>query len=251
MKPFFFVVTGWILSLKYEEDFPSFQVAIFLYTIVATLLLLQPDFGMLVLVTAVFGLQIFAAGLPLIWVVGGVLISVFGVLGAYMTFPHVANRINNILDPSNSENFQVSKSIMAYSEGGIYGKGPGEGSVKLHLPDSHTDFIMAVSGEEFGALICLVIIACFAFIVIRNIKALSRIDDKFTLFAALGLVSQFGFQAIINMGVTLNMLPTKGMTLPLISYGGSSTLSISIVLGLLLGLVKHRASFNSLGPKRL
>jgi len=242
MKPFFAVVTGWILSLHYHEDFPSFKVCFILFLCVAALLIIQPDFGMLVMVSAVFGIQLFVAGLPIIWLFIAIFASVFGSIGAYLLLPHVASRINRFLDPVNSENYQVTRSLEAFESGGLYGKGPGEGSVKQFLPDSHTDFIFAVAGEEFGAIICLMIIITFAYIVIRMLVNLLHEDDKFTQIAAIGIISQFGLQAVINMGVSLNLLPTKGMTLPFISYGGSCTLAISIGMGMLLGLTKRKAS---------
>ena len=242
MKPFFAVVTGWILSLHYHEDFPSFKVCFILFLCVAALLIIQPDFGMLVMVSAVFGIQLFVAGLPIIWLFIAIFASVFGSIGAYLLLPHVASRINRFLDPVNSENYQVTRSLEAFESGGLYGKGPGEGSVKQFLPDSHTDFIFAVAGEEFGAIICLMIIITFAYIVIRILINLLHEDDKFIQIAAIGIISQFGLQAVINMGVSLNLLPTKGMTLPFISYGGSSTLAISIGMGMLLGLTKRKAS---------
>ena len=242
MKPFFAVVTGWILSLHYYEEFPSFKVCFMLFVSVAALLIIQPDFGMLVMVSAVFGIQLFVAGLPIIWLFIAIFASVFGSIGAYLLLPHVASRINRFLDPVNSENYQVTRSLEAFESGGLYGKGPGEGSVKQFLPDSHTDFIFAVAGEEFGAIICLMIIITFAYIVIRILINLLHEDDKFIQIAAIGIISQFGLQAVINMGVSLNLLPTKGMTLPFISYGGSSTLAISIGMGMLLGLTKRKAS---------
>ncbi len=242
MKPFFAVVTGWILSLHYYEEFPSFKVCFILFVSVEALLIIQPDFGMLVMVSAVFGIQLFVAGLPIIWLFIAIFASVFGSIGAYLLLPHVASRINRFLDPVNSENYQVTRSLEAFESGGLYGKGPGEGSVKQFLPDSHTDFIFAVAGEEFGAIICLMIIITFAYIVIRILINLLHEDDKFIQIAAIGIISQFGLQAVINMGVSLNLLPTKGMTLPFISYGGSSTLAISIGMGMLLGLTKRKAS---------
>ncbi|PCJ29067.1 MAG: cell division protein FtsW [Rickettsiales bacterium] len=243
LKPFFWIVTGWILSLKYHEDFPSFTVCAALYIIVASLLITQPDFGMLVLVTAVFGTQLFVAGLPLIWILFASITGFLGVISAYLLLPHVASRINSFLDPSES-NYQVSKSILAFEQGGLYGKGPGEGAIKQYLPDSHTDFIFAVAGEEFGGIICMIIVLVFAFIVLRTLINLRTEDNKFVQLAAIGIITQFGLQATINMGVTLNLLPTKGMTLPFVSYGGSSTLSIAIAIGMLLGLTKKQALFS-------
>ena len=242
IKPFFVVVIGWILSLKFTSDFPSLFVSLILYSLVALLLVTQPDFGMLIMVTAIFGIQLFIAGMPLFWIICACFISVAGVVGGYLWLPHVTKRINSFLDPNSSENYQIGKSIRAFEHGGLYGRGPGEGAVKQVLPDSHTDFIFAVAGEEFGAIICLIIIGIFAFIVIRCLLRVINEDDKFTQLAASGIIVQLGLQSIINMGVTLNLLPTKGMTLPFISYGGSSTLSIAIATGMMLGFTKHKTS---------
>lgn len=244
MKPFFAVVVGWILSLKNKDNFPSLEVCLLLYLVVAVLLVIQPDFGMLVMTTAVLGVQLFVSGLPLIWIILSALAGFSGIMSAYLLLPHVAARINKFLDPSNTENYQVTKSLTAFQQGGMYGRGPGEGVIKQHIPDSHTDFIFAVAGEEFGAIICLMIISIFAFIVLRVIFRLIKEDDKFTRIATIGIISQFGLQSVINIGVTLNLLPTKGMTLPFISYGGSSTLAISIAIGMLLGLTKRQTSLN-------
>jgi cell division protein FtsW len=245
MKPFFAVVIGWILSLKNDDnDFPSLKISLFLYCLVTLLLVIQPDFGMIVMATTVFGIQLFISGLPLIWIILSLILGFSGIISAYLLLPHVASRINKFLDPSNTENYQVSKSIMAFKEGGLYGRGPGEGIVKQHIPDSHTDFIFAVAGEEFGAIICLIIISIFAFVVLRILLKLIKENDKFTQIAAIGIISQFGLQSVINIGVTLNLLPTKGMTLPFISYGGSSTLAMSIAIGMLLGLTKRKTSLD-------
>jgi len=242
MKPFFIIVTGWILSLRYEDDFPSFRVCIALYLTVASLLIIQPDFGMLILVTMIFGIQLFVAGLEMIWIISSVLAGGLGIMMAYFFLPHVTTRINSFLNPSHSENYQISKSILAFEHGGLYGTGPGEGSVKQHIPDSHTDFIFAVAGEEFGAIICIMIVCLFAFIVIKMLIRVSKENDKFVQLASVGIISQFGLQATINICVTLNLLPTKGMTLPFVSYGGSSTLAVAMGMGMLLGLTKEATS---------
>ena len=206
------------------------------------LLIIQPDFGMLVLTTAVFAIQLFIAGLPIIWVILAIVGSIFGIISAYLLLPHVTSRINNFLWPDINENYQVSKSILAFEHGGLYGRGPGEGAIKQYLPDSHTDFIFAVADEEFGAIICIMIITIFAFIVLRTLIRISYEEDKFVQLASIGLITQFGLQATINMGVTLNLLPTKGMTLPFISYGGSSTLAMALAIGMLIGLTKRKTS---------
>ena len=241
LKPCFSVMTAWILSMR-ENNVPSFSISIFLYFLVAVVLITQPDFGMLIMVTAVWCVQLFISGLPILWILIAIVGGIMGVFGAYTMLPHVAQRINSFLDPGASENYQVTKSIAAFENGGLYGRGPGEGSVKQVLPDSHTDFMFAVAGEEFGAVVCLIIAAIFAFIVIRGLVMLVYEEDRFTILASVGLLAQFGLQSVINMGVTLNLLPTKGMTLPFISYGGSSTLSVAIGMGMLLALTRQHAS---------
>jgi cell division protein FtsW len=241
VKPFFSIVTAWILSMR-NNDFPAFAIITFLYCVIATVLVMQPDVGMLVMISSIWGLQLFVAGLPILWIIIAMVGGAVGVVGAYKFLPHATQRINNFLDPVSGENYQVSKSLKAFEQGGLYGRGPGEGSVKQVIPDSHADFIFAVAGEEFGAIICLIIAAIFAFIVLRGLLLLLHEEDRFTILAASGLLCQFGTQAVINMGVTLNMLPTKGMTLPFISYGGSSTFSVAIAMGILLALTRQRAS---------
>ncbi|MCP5369443.1 MAG: cell division protein FtsW [Rickettsiaceae bacterium] len=242
IKPFFSVVVGWLLSLKYEDTFPGFTISLCLYIIVALLLITQPDIGMLVLITAIFSIQLFASGLPLIWIFISSIILGLGFFAAYYFLPHVAIRINDFIDPEKNENYQVTKSMLAFSEGGLYGKGPGEGSVKQSLPDAHTDFIFAVAGEELGAITCIVLIFTFAFITISSFIKIQDQKDPFVQFTAIGLISQFGLQSFINIGVTMNLLPTKGMTLPFVSYGGSSTIAISMAVGMLLALTKTSTS---------
>lgn len=241
MKPFFAIVMAWICAQRYERAyFPSYKLAIGLYLVVVALLAAQPDFGMTITVTAMWCIQLFMAGLPFIWVFILMVLGILGVVVAYNFFPHVAERINTFLDPSSGDNYQVRKSLEAFQEGGILGKGPGEGEVKHHLPDSHTDFIFSVAGEELGIIACAIIVCIFAFIVLRSLARVWNGKDVFTMLAVVGLVAQFGIQAIINMGVAVNLLPAKGMTLPYISYGGSSMVAIAIGVGMLLALTKKR-----------
>lgn len=241
MKPFFAVVMAWICTQKYERAyFPSYKVAIGLYVIAVGLLLAQPDFGMTVTVTAMWCIQLFMAGLPFVWVILLIILGAGGVFAAYTFLPHVANRINMFLDPSSGDSYQVRKSLEAFEHGGILGRGPGEGQVKHHLPDSHTDFIFSVAGEELGMLACVLIVCLFAFIVLRALSRVWNSKDIFTMLAVVGIIAQFGIQSIINMGVAINLLPPKGMTLPFISYGGSSTIAVAIGMGMLLALTRKR-----------
>jgi cell division protein FtsW len=252
IKPFFSVITAWILSLKAQEhEFPGFSIALFLYLIIAVLVIIQPDLGMLVTISAVWGIQLFVAGMPFLWILISFMSFVFGIAGAYFFLPHVTKRINSFLDPENNENYQVTKSLLAFENGGFYGRGPGEGTVKQVLPDSHTDFIFAVAGEEFGAVACLLIGGIFAFIVIRGLLRIINETDRFVSFAVVGILAQFGIQSIINMGVTLNLLPTKGMTLPFVSYGGSSTIAIAIAMGMLIAFTKRTANLRKFQLNKL
>jgi cell division protein FtsW len=167
---------------------------------------------------------------------------VAGSLGAYFSFDHVRVRVDRFLDPNVSEGFQVSRAIEAFRNGGWTGRGPGEGHVKEVLPDAHADFILAVAGEEFGLIICIVIVALFLFVVLRGFARIFKDDDFFVLLAVTGLLVQFAIQAIINMASTLNLMPPKGMTLPFISYGGSSTLALGLGMGMILAMTRYRPS---------
>jgi len=184
--------------------------------------------------------QFFLAGLPLIWVgvagIGGVL----GLTSAYLLLPHVASRIDRFVNPASGDSYQVDRSMDAFMNGGWWGRGPGEGTVKLTLPDAHADFVFAVAGEELGLVICLVIVALFAFVVLRGFTRLLQEANLYIVLAATGLLVQFGLQAIINMASALHLMPTKGMTLPFISYGGSSLLALGIGMGMALALTRRR-----------
>jgi cell division protein FtsW len=241
MKPAFAVFVAWIFTLRFrQEGFPSIRLATALYGIIIFLLILQPDFGMVVTVSAMFAVQFFLAGMQLRWVLGMALVAVIGLMVAYMSFDHVAARIDRFLDPGSGDNYQVETSLKAFTKGGLIGAGPGEGVVKQRLPDAHTDFIFAVAGEEFGLIFCLMIVALFAYIVVRGFLRLSGHEDLFTIIAAAGLLTQFGVQAIVNMGVAVNLLPAKGMTLPFLSYGGSSLLAVALGMGMLLALTRKQ-----------
>jgi cell division protein FtsW len=208
--------------------------------VIAVILKAQPDFGMLMVIVAVCLAQFFVAGLNLFFV--GV-IGAAGVglaVSAYFALPHVRSRVDRFLDPAAGDTFQVTKSLEAFGHGGLFGRGPGEGRVKNALPDAHADFVFAVAGEEFGFVICVVLLALFAFVVVRGLLRLLGETDLFVVLAAAGLLAQFGLQAFVNMASTLHLIPTKGMTLPFVSYGGSSVLAIAIGMGMLLALTRRR-----------
>lgn len=240
IKPTFVVVSAWLLEgAKKFDDFPGALLSTGLYILTIAMLLMQPDIGMTIVVTCVWGFQLFLAGLPLILVS---VLGVFGLLagvGAYFTFDHFHERVHQFLFSGGELSYQVQKSIEAFESGNLLGKGPGEGIVKLHLPDAHTDFIFAVAGEEFGVWLCLVIIAAFAAIVVRTLYLSLKDNNLFIIYAASGLAASFGLQSIINMSSTLHLIPTKGMTLPFMSYGGSSILASALGMGMLLALTRR------------
>lgn len=240
LKPFFVVTTAWILSSQFGgEDIPSKRIATVLYSLVAGLLVLQPDFGQTVLISAVWISQMAIAGLPIMWVALAGVSGLFGVGLAYALLPHVASRIDRFINPESGDTYQADKALEAFQSGGLLGRGPGEGVVKLHLPDAHTDYIFAVVGEEFGAIACILLLLLFAGIVVRGLAHLLDEEDPFRMLAAAGLIMQFGLQTLINVGVNLVILPSKGMTLPFISYGGSSMLALAIGVGMILALTKR------------
>jgi len=241
VKPTFAVVSAWLFAqYRLREGFPGHWIAIVLYVVVVGLLIRQPDLGMAVVVSAVWFAQFFLAGLRLYWVATGVVSGAAGLVAAYLTLPHVASRIDRFLDPAAGDSYQVDRSMEAFMNGGLWGRGPGEGTVKEYLPDAHADFVFAVAGEELGLIVCLLIVALFAFIVLRGFSRLLQENNLFVVLAATGLLVQFGLQAIINMASSLHLMPTKGMTLPFLSYGGSSLLSLGLGMGMALALTRRR-----------
>ncbi|MGM0559963.1 MAG: putative lipid II flippase FtsW [Pseudomonadota bacterium] len=247
-KPFFAVTLAWILATGKQEDFPGMMVATGLWLLVSSLLALQPDVGQTAIITGIFLVQLFLAGLPMFWVAGLAVMVISAFLGAYFTMPHVTERVNAFLDPEAGDRYQIGRSLEAFMNGGLWGQGPGEGTIKQYLPDAHADFIFAVAGEELGLFACLIIVSLFAFIVLRGFARLLHEESLFVLLAATGLLVQFGFQALINMGSTLHLMPTKGMTLPFISYGGSSLVALALGMGMLLALTRRRAGAESEEP---
>lgn len=241
VKPCFAVLCAWMLAEHHRsENFPGYRIAIVIYLLTAGVLMKQPDFGMTIVVSAVFGAQLFLSGVPLL-VIG--LLGALGLAGAFMAysfFPHIQARIDKFLNPEASDTFQIDRATEALSNGGAWGAGPGEGTVKYQIPDAHTDFIFAVAAEEFGVVLCLIIILLFGFIVWRGFDRVRQDGDYFVMLATGGLLVQFGLQAIINIGVNLHLMPTKGMTLPFISYGGSSLLALAGGMGMVLALTRQR-----------
>lgn len=241
VKPAFAVVAAWLFSLsRTAPGFPGSLVSIALYGLTLGLLLMQPDLGMAFVVSAVWFTQFFLAGLNVMLVVALGVLGIAGLVGAYFTFPHVTSRIDRFLDPASGDTYQVSRSLEAFANGGLMGTGPGQGTVKFSLPDAHADFIFAVAGEEMGLVFCLLIVSAFAFVVLRGFARVFNETNYFVMLAVAGLMVQFGLQAAINMGSSLHLMPTKGMTLPFISYGGSSLLALGFGMGMALALTRKR-----------
>jgi len=241
VKPTFAVVSAWLFArYRLRERFPGQWIAIALYALVVGLLIKQPDLGMAAVVSAVWFTQFFLAGLRLVWVALGMATGIAGLVGAYFALPHVASRIDRFLDPASGDSYQVDRSMDAFMNGGWWGRGPGEGTVKEYLPDAHADFVFAVAGEELGLVTCLIIVALFAFIVLRGFSRLLQENNLFVVLAATGLLVQFGLQAVVNMASSLQLMPPKGMTLPFLSYGGSSLLALGLGMGMALALTRRR-----------
>jgi len=241
VKPSFAVLAAWMFTnWRLNGAVWGYGLAVGLYMVVVALLLAQPDVGMTILVSMIWGTQFFLAGLPmfLVFIIGAIFIA--GGVFAYFQFPHVQARIDLFLDPTGTDAYQVARSLDAFRGGGVFGVGPGEGQVKEVLPDAHSDFVFAVAGEEFGLIMTLLIVGLFAFIVLRGFIRTFKESELFQQLAVTGLLVQFGLQAIINMASTLNLMPTKGMTLPFISYGGSSMFALALGMGMVLALTRAR-----------
>ena len=241
-KPGFAVIAAWLFAeAQARPDMPAFAMAIALIGAFATLLIMQPDVGQTLLIVGVWSALYFASGRA---IAGAAVIAVIGAAGgvaAYFTLPHVHARVDRwFLNPMPGDRSQMDRAIQSFTEGGFLGRGPGEGTIKTVLPDAHTDFIFAVVAEEYGAVACLALLALFAFVVLRALIQATREPDAATRLAIIGLGLLFGLQALINMGVNVGLLPAKGMTLPFISAGGSSTLAVSVTLGMLLALTRRR-----------
>jgi cell division protein FtsW len=217
------------------------MLAVVLLVISGALLVAEPDLGQTVLLVAVWGALFFLAGASTVIFAGLAGLAAGGLFCAYYVFPHVAGRINRFLDPDSGDNFQITTAMQSFARGGWSGTGPGEGIMKRVLPDSHTDFVFAVVGEEFGIILCLLIVALFSLLVMRGLTQALRRNSAFERMAIAGLTTQIGVQAFINMGVNLHLLPAKGMTLPFISYGGSALLSSAVTMGFLLALSRRFA----------
>ncbi|PDQ19404.1 putative lipid II flippase FtsW [Mesorhizobium sanjuanii] len=240
LKPAFVIICAWLFAEhKRQPDIPGNLFAMLLLALVISLLVAQPDFGQTMLVLGTWGVMFFMAGLPWLWIIALGAAGIGGVFAAYTVFPHVAGRIDRFMT-GEGDTFQVDMGREALINGGWFGVGPGEGTVKRVIPDSHADFVFSVAGEEFGLIMCFFIMSIFAFIVLRGLNTALKEQDDFTRYAVGGLVTVFGLQSVINMAVNLQLMPAKGMTLPFISYGGSSQIAIAISMGMVLALTRKR-----------
>ena len=244
-KPLYVVFNAWLLSLWIEKTkFPGWMWSIASIILISSLLLLQPDLGMTIVMMFTWGFQLFITGIPLILILCLIIAFPIFMIFSYQHFDHVKIRIDNFLE---GKTYQVSKSLQSFESGGFWGKGPGEGFYKKSLPDAHSDFVFAVAAEEYGALICSVIIIIYGLIIIRSFYYTINNNNLFFILAIGGLAFQFGFQSLIHMASNTDLIPTKGMTLPFLSYGGSSLLASAITAGIILSLTKR---INPLDPFR-
>jgi cell division protein FtsW len=241
MKPAFVVMSAWAFSEgARRKDTPGLWIALALLPLTIVPLIMQPDIGQTALIVIVWGSLFFLAGIHWFWVAGLASAAMGGLAMAYLFFDHVNARINRFMGSDQGDTFQVDRAMEAFTSGGWFGRGPGEGIVKHNLPDSHTDFIPAVIAEEFGILMLMALVLVFAFIVMRGLWSAQRNDDPFCRMATAGLIILFGVQSSINLMVNLHLMPPKGMTLPFVSYGGSSLISIALGMGFLIAVTRKR-----------
>lgn len=240
-KPAFAILIAWAFA-EYEKrvDLPALPFAVLMYGVFVALLVQQPDIGQAVLVSAVWGTMFVLAGGSLLWAGGLVGAGIAGLTAAFFAFDHVRGRILRFAFGAPGDNSQTDRAFNSFAEGGFFGRGPGEGTIKTALPDAHTDFIFAVVAEEYGIIACLALLALFGFVVFRALRKASQENNPFIRHAVVALAMLFGLQALINMGVNVGVLPAKGMTLPFISAGGSSTVAVSVTCGMLLALTRRR-----------
>lgn len=234
VKPFFIILTSWGISQSVKGKKYFLLVTFVSFLTLILLVLLQPDLGMTILIASTFFCQLFIAGLPMMLVLYGLALILSLSVFSYFFLDHVKNRIDSFL--GNADTYQIDLSLRAFKSGGIFGKGPGQGDLKEKIPDANTDFIFAVAGEELGLIFCLIILIIILSIVIKTLLKVLKIDNPYKIIAISGLICSFGLQSLINIFSALGMIPTKGMTLPFVSYGGSSMLASSILFGFLLSL---------------
>lgn len=241
VKPAYAVIGAWLFaeSMKHK-GMPARSIATFIMLVIVGGLLLQPDIGQTALVLATWAALLFLSGIS--WfIIFGLIIAGIGMLfGAYLFFPHFAKRIDTFINPEDGNTYQVDKALNSLLEGGWFGRGPGESIAKKLIPDAHADYVFSAAAGEFGILFCLCLVALIAFIVIRALIGAQRQSSLFSRLAASTLAIQFGMQSGINLAVNLNLIPPKGMTLPFVSYGGTSMIAIAFGMGLMLALIRKK-----------
>jgi len=249
IKPAFVVITAWLFSENARRpDIHGNLFSIILVGIVCALLIAQPDFGQTMLVAVVWGAMFFLAGMSWIWIIVMGLLGVIGIGAAYLFFPHVAGRFDRFIT-GEGDNFQVDTGLQAIVHGGWMGQGPGEGTVKRILPDGHSDFPFAVAAEEFGIILAIILVLVFGFVVFRGLMQALRERDAYVRLTTAGLVTMFALQSMIHLSVNLKLIPAKGMTLPFISYGGSSLIASAIAMGFVIALTRRRPDMLSKRPR--
>ena len=241
LKIGFIGFNAWLLAKQKEYDqFPGILFSLSFFSLCVVLLLMQPDYGMTMVLVLAFGVQIFLSGCPLRTVlVFGVFVVALSVI-SYFTLPHVQSRVDRFLNPDSGDTFQIDKSLEAFQNGGVFGKGPGQGEVKHQLPDAHSDFIFSVIAEEFGLISVLIVIGLYCWILLHVFTRLRKSESVYAIYACGGVMTIFALQAFIHMGSALQILPAKGMTLPFISYGGSSLMAMSFGMGMVLALTRRQ-----------
>jgi len=241
MKPALIVLIAWMFAEGQKgEGVPGVSIAFCLYALAVALLLMEPDIGQTVLITAVFGAAFWMAGVPMSWIMALGGMAIVGLGSTYFAFEHVATRVHGFFSHEKTDTQQVHRAAEAIAAGRVFGRGPGEGVMKLQIPDMHTDFAYSAAAEEYGLWLSLTLIALFTLLVLRGLYKAMKLSDPFEQVAAAGLFVLVGMQAFINVAVNLDLVPTKGMTLPFISYGGSSMLAMGLTLGLALALTGRR-----------
>ena len=240
-KPGLIVFAAWMFSEAQKgQGVPGVSIAFAAWVVCVGLLLIQPDIGQTLLITTTFMAVFFMAGVPLKWVAALAAAGAGGVVGLYFAFDHMRDRLSRFISPETADTHQIDRASEAIRAGGLVGRGVGEGVMKRYVPDLHTDFIYSVGAEEFGLVLSLVMIGLYGFIVVRGMRRAMKLTNPFEQTAAAGLFMLVGLQACINIAVNLNLIPTKGMTLPFISYGGSSMLAMGLTMGLALALTRRR-----------
>lgn len=240
-KPAFIVLAAWMFSIRPREpNVPAVLVIFLFYLVLLGLFIVQPDFGQSFLLTLCFAAVFFFAGLSLSWMLFMMSSTVGLAVVAYFALPHVKTRVQRFMGTNGEESYQIQQALEAIGNGGFFGRGPGEGAVKYKLPDGHTDFIFAVTVEEFGFLLSTLLLLLLAGFVVRCFRSALKLNDYFSQLAVAGLATMIGMQTIINVYVNLNMAPSKGMTLPFISYGGSSLIALCFTAGLILAFTRRR-----------